>query len=431
VNVSVSGGSPSYSYSWSGPNSYSSTQLNISGLATGTYTLTVTDSKGCTDVINAVVNNYPQILFTTQATNIACKGTITGSINLTMGGGTGSGFTYLWSGPNGMIATSEDLINLGTGNYNVVVTDIGSGCTVSGSFTITQPANAVNLSATSTNATGCNSLGTITVTGSGGTAPYQYSINGVDYQTSQMFGGLYAGSYNVWVKDANGCTKSLVKSITDNGQDEFESNNSKNQAKTIGLSVTNNARIATAGDAADWFKFTTTSAGSYTLMLTHPSATFTYNMYASGNNTPALVPTSTTATTKAYALAASTTYYISVTGGLSYVCYQFSVSPTSLLTKSSGVTTQQEVDKQVKTNDVFNVSAFPNPSGSYFNIKIETSKDEKANLRVMDITGKLIEERKNLSSNQIERLGDRYINGVYLVEVIQGTNRKTIRLVKM
>ncbi len=431
INLSVSGGSPSYSYLWSGPNSYSSTQLNINNLATGNYMLTVTDNKGCTSIKNVFVPSYNQVIINSIVTNIACKGELTGAIEITVSGGSGSGFNYLWTGPLSYSSSAEDLDNLGKGKYKLSVTDLASGCIDTSSYIVTQPATAVSLSTTKTNATGCNSLGSITVTGSGGTPDYFYKLNNGNYQSSGLFIGLYAGSYTVWVKDANGCTKSSTVSIIDNGSDEFEGNNSKNQAKTISVGATNLARLAVSTDIADWFKFTTTSAGSYILTLTHPALGFTFDIYTSGSNTPALIPTSISSTTKTYTLAANTIYYINVTGGLSYVCYQFSVAPTSFLTKSSESVIQQEVLKPTKKTDIFNVSAYPNPSSNYFTLKIETSTNEKINLRVLDVTGRLIEEKKNISASDILKLGERYINGVYIVEVAQANKRRTLKLTKM
>ncbi len=428
IPVTVTGGTGGLNYSWTGPNGYTSTQKNISGLAAGNYHFTVTDANGCTQSLAAMVLSFGVITVNATVTNIACKGEVNGAISLNVTGGTNSGFTYFWSTGS----TANAISNLGVANYNVTITDIGSGCVVTRTYSITQPSSAVNLSASKTNATSCSSLGTVTALGSGGTAPYTYSLNGGNYQSSGSFTGLYAGNYTVTVKDANGCTKtSAVLSITDSGGDDFESNNSKNQAKAISLSVTNAARIATATDVADWYKFTTTSAGSYTLTLSHPSASFSFNLYAAGNNTPALVPTGSAATTKVYSLAANTTYYISVTGALSYICYQFSIAPTSLLTKSASSNVQQELTKGKPANDVFDVTVFPNPSSNYFNVKIESDKDEAVNLRVMDASGRLIEEKKNMAPSQIVKFGERYINGVYLVEVIQGSNRKTLRIVKM
>ncbi|MBL0182867.1 MAG: hypothetical protein IPP96_11490 [Chitinophagaceae bacterium] len=88
-------------------------------------------------------------------------------------------------------------------------------------------------------------------------------------------------------------------------------------------------RIALATDVADWFKFTTGTAGNYIVTLTHPDANFVFNIYPAGNNAAALVPVSTTATTKEYVLAANTLYYAGITGGLSYTCYNLSVNAGS------------------------------------------------------------------------------------------------------
>jgi len=130
-----------------------------------------------------------------------------------------------------------------------------------------------------------------------------------------------------------------------------------------------------------------------------------------------------------YTLAASTTYYISVTGGLSYKCYELSVTTASSL-RSSGSKPQNEIASMTGKENL-DIRAFPNPSGSYFNLKVETGSNEKMSLRVVDITGRVIEERQNLQPQQMIRLGDRYLSGVYIAEIIQGENRKAIRLVKM
>jgi ELWxxDGT repeat protein len=428
INVSVSGGSPSYSYSWSGPNGYSSAQLNINNLATGNYNLTLTDNKGCVKTLAVFVSTYPQINVNATVNNVACKGENSGSIVLNVTGGTGGGFTYSWN--NG--ANTSSISNLGVGNYNVSITDVGSGCTVSRNFTITQPATTVNLSTSKTNATGCNTLGTITATGSGGTAPYQYKLDNGSYQSSGTFTGLYAGSYIVTVKDANGCTKSSgAISITDNGSDQYESNNSKNQSALISVGTTIFARIALAGDAADWFKFTTGSAGSYTLMLSHPSVNYTFNMYPAGNNAPPLVPQSSTANSKTYSLAANTTYYISVTSGvLSYTCYELSVT-TAPITMSSGNNLIQEVSIKKENDGLFDIKVFGNPSSTEFVLQAVTNSAVPMNMRVTDVNGKLLEKRQEVSAHQFIRVGSTWRAGVYFVELIQGNNRKTVKLVKL
>src|SRR5438093_13662995 len=99
---------------------------------------------------------------------ILLNGASTGSIDLTVSGGTPA-YTYLWS--NG--ATTEDLTNRPAGTYNVTITD-ANGCTITGGTTLTQP-SALILTNTKTNVT-CNGFnnGSINLTVSGGVSPYSY-----------------------------------------------------------------------------------------------------------------------------------------------------------------------------------------------------------------------------------------------------------------
>jgi len=426
ISVGISGGSPSYTYLWAGPNGYSSSQLNISNLASGSYTLTVTDNNSCSITLNPFVSSFNQITVNPIVANVGCKAGSNGSIALNTSGGTGSGFRYLWS--NG--ATTGSINNLVAGNYNVTITDIGSGCIKTGSYSITQPFTAVILSTSKTNATGCNNLGVINLTGSGGTPGYQYKLDNGIYQASGSFGGLYAGSYTVWVKDANGCIKSAALSITDNGSDEYESNNSKSKAKLVSIGTSISARIALATDVADWFMFTTPAAGgNYILTLNHPSVNYTFSINIAGNNAVALIPVDSTATSKEYVLNGNTTYYVSLTGALSYVCYQLTIS-TPLLTRSSVNSLQNEVQADKAGNGLFDVVVYGNPSHTGFIFQVRTSSKDKMQLKVFDAVGRMIELGEKMQPDQLLRLGDNYIKGVYLVEIIQGKNRKVTKLVK-
>ena len=127
VTLVVNGGTPAYSYSWSN----GSVTQNLTGVAAGTYTVTVTDANGCTITTSATVTQplAPLALSTTQV-NTTC-GNSNGSIDLTVVGGT-AGYTYNWS--NG--AVTQDLSALLAGGYSVTVTD-ANGCTATISVTIT------------------------------------------------------------------------------------------------------------------------------------------------------------------------------------------------------------------------------------------------------------------------------------------------------
>jgi hypothetical protein len=357
--------------------------------------------------------------------NVACRGDASGSIDLTVTGGTGSGFTYLWNGG----ATTQDRINLTNGNYNVTITDIGSGCVVTASYSITQPGSALNLSATSTNVGGCNTLGTITAAGSGGTAPYQYKLDAGAYQNSGSFTGLSGGTYTVWVRDANGCTKSVSKTINDGGSDEFENNNNKNNAAAISLGATTSARIGTSGDV-DYFKLSpaNTWTGTYTLSFVQPATAVVFDLVASNGST-VIAPTSSSSTYKQYS-GLNGTYFVRVSGTNSLSCYQFTVT-SGIITRSSGSNIQPEVTKAQAKDGLFDVKVLGNPTSTSFIMNVITNSEEKISMRIFDAQGRLIEERQGLQPMETLRVGERYINGMYMAEIRQGKNLKTIRLVKM
>jgi uncharacterized protein YjdB len=206
INLSVSGGTSSYSYLWNN----SATTGDISGLAAGTYSVTVTDANGCTTTASATITQPSAALSATVTgqTNVLCNGNSTGSINLSVTGGTSS-YSYLWN--NG--ATTEDLSGLAAGTYSVVVTD-ANGCTTTASATITQPSAALSAVVSGQTNVLCNgnSTGAINLSVSGGTSSYTYLWN--NSATTEDLSSLAAGTYSVTVTDANGCTTTASATIT-------------------------------------------------------------------------------------------------------------------------------------------------------------------------------------------------------------------------
>ncbi len=109
---------------------------------------------------------------------------------------------------------TSPVFNVSAGNYNVLVRIIASLCVDSTSFTVTEP-TVLTASSTPADATCAGNTGSITLTASGGTPAYQYSINnGVTYQPSNQFLNLAPGNYNnIKIKDANGCINNLTASV--------------------------------------------------------------------------------------------------------------------------------------------------------------------------------------------------------------------------
>lgn len=116
-----SGGIPGYTYSWSGGGG---TAATATGLIAGSYTVTVTDSVGCTSASTVVITQNSAITGGVSTTSTAC-GVTTGTASSSPSGGSGSSYTYLWS-PGG--ATTSGITGLAAGTYTVTITD-GLGCT--------------------------------------------------------------------------------------------------------------------------------------------------------------------------------------------------------------------------------------------------------------------------------------------------------------
>ena len=101
IYISVSGGTGNYSYNWTGPNGYSSTNGNIIGLSTGYYFITVTDITNCSS-IDTIYIEQPSSLSVSldSTTNLICYEECNGSLYISASGGD-STYSYLWTGPNG------------------------------------------------------------------------------------------------------------------------------------------------------------------------------------------------------------------------------------------------------------------------------------------------------------------------------------------
>ncbi|MES2131390.1 MAG: PKD domain-containing protein [Bacteroidota bacterium] len=206
ASVSQSGGTPAYTYSWM-PGGQ--TTASISNQASGTYSVTVTDSKGCTTSTLAIINEpSPLTVSFVNQVNVSCFGGNSGSIGASPAGGTPN-YTYSWS-PGG--TTNATLANIPIGTYTVSVTD-NQSCVTTNTVLITQPTNIITTS-TITNVS-CNggSNGTISISPGGGIPPYTY-LWAVGGQTISSVTGLPAGNYPVTVTDANNCQKTYTYTVT-------------------------------------------------------------------------------------------------------------------------------------------------------------------------------------------------------------------------
>ncbi len=206
ITATGTGGITPYQYSINGGTTYQTSNV-FTGLAPGTYTITIRDNTGCTNIVTVTViaAGAPIAAATTTAT--AC-GTNTGSITASGSGGV-TPYTYSINGTNYFAA---NLFNgLAAGNYVVYVRD-AAGCI--GTINVNVPASAAPLiTAVATPSSCIANTGTITATGTGGTAPLEYTIDGITYQPGTVFNGLAPGIYTVYVRDANGCIKTTTVTV--------------------------------------------------------------------------------------------------------------------------------------------------------------------------------------------------------------------------
>ncbi|MFC4479421.1 MBG domain-containing protein [Flavobacterium chungangensis] len=200
ATVAPTGGTPGYTYSWN--TTPVQTTATATGLAAGTYTVTVTDFYGCQTTRSFTINQPATPLSASPAgqTDILCNGSATGSATVSATGGT-PGYTYSWS-PSG--GTAETATGLTAGTYTVTVTDANS-CQATQSFTITEPGALVASPAAQTNIAcrgGLTGSATVTATGGAGSYTYSWAPSGGTAATAT---GLAAGTYVVTVTDANNC----------------------------------------------------------------------------------------------------------------------------------------------------------------------------------------------------------------------------------
>ncbi|MDF2437488.1 MAG: hypothetical protein K0Q95_1864 [Bacteroidota bacterium] len=199
ININVTGGTAPYTYLWSN----AATTQNLSDLAAGTYSVTVTDNSGCHAALSVNVTQSSAINVTTSVMVSPTCGNFDGQATVTANGGNGP-YTYLWDS-NAADQTTQTASGLPAGTYSVVVTDV-NGCTSEGIVDLSN-SNAPNITAVTSNVS-CygGSNGAVNITVTGGTSPYLYTWNVPPPQTNhQDVNNLTPGNYLVFVNDAHGC----------------------------------------------------------------------------------------------------------------------------------------------------------------------------------------------------------------------------------
>ena len=203
ITVSTVGGTGNFQYSIDGINFQESNVF--SGVDNGSYTVTVFDANECLATTTAIVA-VNGLVASAQASDISCNGNNDGGIFVSAGGGQEP---YMYSLDGEIFQESQFFDGLSIGTYMITVQDADGFTQVTNTVSIAEP-NPITVTA-STNEN------VITVNAVGGTGNFQYSIDGINFQESNVFSGLDNGSYTITVFDANECFANTTAIVAVNG----------------------------------------------------------------------------------------------------------------------------------------------------------------------------------------------------------------------
>ncbi len=222
IYATLEGGTQPWLITWTGPDGYTATTATVTGLAAGTYTLTVNDLNGCAEYSFIEVVTQPDAIEITGVTlsdyggfGVNCAESADGSIAVTVQGGTPP-LTIAWTGHDGFTSDQLSLTALRAGLYTLVVTD-ANGCVLTAEYTLTAP-EPMLVSAVTTDAS-CPDTpdGSIDLTVAGGSGTLAYMWN--DGFTTADRTNILPGDYTVTITDDNGCVQSQKITVGVRGYD--------------------------------------------------------------------------------------------------------------------------------------------------------------------------------------------------------------------
>jgi gliding motility-associated-like protein len=213
IRVTLTGNNGAVTYAWSNP---ALNGANPTALATGTYTVTLTDAAACKDTLSVTLLNPARLtLAATPASQPTPARPTGGSIALTYAGGTPA-YRINWS-PNGSDQSIGNtgaftIPNLRVGAYMITLTD-SKGCNAVAQATLSEPPCNLSIDIAAARADcGSSHLNT---TVAGGTGPFQYAWNATRFNGQANPRNATPGTYTVTVTDAIGCSAkdSLVLAV--------------------------------------------------------------------------------------------------------------------------------------------------------------------------------------------------------------------------
>lgn len=370
ITATASGGTGTYSYQLNNGTYQSSNFFN--NVSAGSYTVNVKDVNNCVKS-NTINITQPAAVLNVSATSgsIACNG---GFTNVTV---SATGGTPPYTG-TGSFTVIE-------GTYNYTVKD-ANGITASTSITVTQP-TILQAIVTVAGEVLPGETTSVTVSASGGTGTYLYSLNTGAFQSASTFTGLSAGNYTMTVKDINGCSVTISFTVNKLAIAPLKFNN---------VSVRNvSCRRGNDGQ----------------IIVTAQGGTIPY--YYSLNNT------SNYSTSNIFSNLQSGNYTVFVKDANNN-----RIDTTVFIRDGKG-----PCNKTFKSN-MLRITTFPNPTNNEFSLKLENSSDEKLNVEVFNIMGNKVYQYEG-KINGILKFGDNFKKGMYFLKIRQGVNYFTQKIIKL
>jgi hypothetical protein len=224
----ASGGTVGYSYEWDDNFVQPQITATATSLLAGTYTVTATDSKGCTASDTRTLINTSTMDATVSSlityvggNDVSCYGANDGKALVSVLGAHAP-YSYQWYGPNGYTSVNDTVDNLTAGVYSVVSTDT-NGCTVNSSVVIEEPSNMLftTIGVTPESCLGaCD--GEIGLSVLGGISPYVVRLTETTtgdvidiVMNNNVVSGICSGTYALTITDVNGCSSTLINGGVD------------------------------------------------------------------------------------------------------------------------------------------------------------------------------------------------------------------------
>ncbi|HRH48761.1 MAG TPA: SdiA-regulated domain-containing protein [Panacibacter sp.] len=349
----------------------------------GTYTYTTTNSNGCDSVATLVLTVNPSPVASATAGTITCNG---GSTSVTVSA-TGGVAPYTGTGTFAVAA----------GSYNYTVTD-ANNCSASISITVTQP-NPI-IATVNTGTISCfGGRVSATVTATGGSSSYKYKINNKKLQISNVFNNLAAGSYLVTVFDSEGCSGSVSFTIT--------------QPTKLSLVGVQKIKPSCKGGTNGLIQVSGVGGtGAYQYSINNGTFTSSgvFNNLHAGTYTINVID--------ANGCNASLPVILADGKG---ACIE-AIAPVE--NQEAGHSIQISGNKPE-----LKIIALPNPTTTSFTLNVQSGSNEEVQITVTDMMGKKMYAVKG-SANQQFRFGSSFTSGMYIVQVVQGKNIQTLKIIK-